>query len=104
MRELPEAKPADTEFTEKSARPAAELAPVVLPALELGLALIFDAFCCCAHNFLLCRRPEGDAESLQKCTGLVVIDRRGHDGNVHTLEFFNLGVVDLRKNELVPHP
>ena len=45
--ERTEAETADAEFTKERARTTAELATVVLAGLELRLACVFDALCCC---------------------------------------------------------
>ena len=125
-RELPEAKTADAELAQKGARPPAQLAAVMLAALELGFPCIFDALCCGCHSLslslpvaccpacysarsLACslarlrRLAERDAETLEQRTRRVVIGRAGHDRDIHPLQFLHLRVVNLRKDQLVAH-
>src|SRR5581483_11202699 len=45
--------------------------------------------------------PEGHAHAAQQGPCLVVGFRRGHDGDVHSLQLLDLGIVNLRKDELV---
>src|ERR1039458_3221872 len=51
-------------------------------------------------NWLL---PKRHAHMLQQGPRLVVGARRGHNRNVHALQLFDLGVIDLRKDQLVAH-
>jgi hypothetical protein len=45
-RQLTEAQTAQTEFAQVSARPAADLAAIVLAAGKFRLAGVFNSFCC----------------------------------------------------------
>src|SRR5271168_1383272 len=47
------------------------------------------------------RRPERQPQAPQQRAGVVVGFRRGHHGNVHSLELLRLGVIDLGKNQLI---
>src|SRR6266851_1252061 len=46
-------------------------------------------------------RPEWQPQAAQQRAGMVVALRRSHHGDVHYLELFRLGVVDLGKNQLI---
>ncbi len=52
-RQTTEAQPADAELAEECAGATAELAAVVLAALELGLLCVLDCFCSSRHIYLL---------------------------------------------------
>src|SRR5580692_8033303 len=120
-----EAQAAQSKLAQVSARPSAQLAAVVpargklgrllfLVARQLKLLLdlcVFNSFCC-SHAFLKmnwrCKlkseallRPERHAQMLQQRACLVVICRRGHDGDVHALHLIDLLVGNLRKDQLV---
>src|SRR5579871_369240 len=115
--ERAEAETADAELAQERARTTAELAAVVLARLELRLLCIFDAFCGRCHIFALypycklCSGPsgpawlssdaEGHSEALQQSACSVVILRRRDDGDVHSLEFVDLRVVNFGEDELV---
>jgi hypothetical protein len=130
VRELPEAEAANAELAKKCAGTAAELAAIVLPALELRLPLVFDTLCCGGHRALfprlpfsrkqaphqaktlfskslrlklLCSRPERDAESLEQFARLVVVRRGGDNCDVHAFQLFHLRIIDLREDKLVAH-
>jgi hypothetical protein len=49
-REGPEAQTANAELAQKCARPPAQLAAVVLPALELRFPCVLHSFCCRRHT------------------------------------------------------
>src|SRR6202021_794932 len=103
---------------EEGAGAAAEPAAVVLAGFELRLLCVFDAFCGSCHVFCslsfvqsvrglrawlrdLCSDAEGHTEALKQSAGSVVVGRSGDDGDVHSLELFNLGVVDLSEDQLI---
>src|ERR1700753_1297489 len=112
-RQRAEAQTAYAELAEERARTAAELAAVMLAALELGLAGVFHSLCCCCHgvslslvklnssvqNLLSSRRGEGHPEGLQPSAGVFVRLCRRHDGDVHTLGLVDLRVVDLGEEQ-----
>src|SRR5271156_2800602 len=72
-RQTTEAQAADAELAQVCAGASAELAAVMLPALELGLAGVLDSFCSGCHIFCLvlisiplCGRAERHAELLEQ--------------------------------------
>src|ERR1700761_8691112 len=49
----------------------------------------------------LSSNAEGHTKALQQGAGTVVVLRRRDDGDVHTLQFVDLGVVDLSEDQLI---
>ena len=114
--ERTEAETAYAKLAKERARTTAELAAVVLARLELRFSRVFDAFCSGCHvvcslslvqglwtlvDLSLCSNAEGHSKALQQSAGTVVILRRRDDGDVHALEFVDLGVVDLSEDQLI---
>src|ERR1017187_5172637 len=115
-----EAQTADTELAQKGARTSADMAAIVLPDREFGLLVRLGNTGCLRHCFLYALRlslfascyplttgnwllPKRHTHMLQQGPRLVVGARRGHNRNVHALQLFDLGVIDLRKNQLVAY-
>src|ERR1700733_1587510 len=99
-----EAQTADAKLTEERTRTPAELAAVMFAAAELRLARVFHSFCCGCHispNPRLRALAERHPELAQQSASRVVVLGRSHDGDVHALQLFNLGVIDLREDELI---
>jgi hypothetical protein len=61
QRQLTEAQTAHSELSQVGPRPPAQLAPVVLTALELRLASVLDSLCCRRHRYLSLRLFKGSA-------------------------------------------
>jgi hypothetical protein len=49
-RQRPEAQAANAKLAQKTSRPSAELAPIVLAAAELRLPRVFHSLCSSCHN------------------------------------------------------
>jgi hypothetical protein len=120
--ERTEAKTANAELAQEGAGTTAKLAAVVLAGLELRLFCVFDAFCGSCHNLCslsllqtllipvrgrwawlreLCADAEGHTEALEQSAGSVVVSRSRDNGDVHTLELVDLGIVDLGEDQLI---
>ncbi len=100
-REGPETQTADAKLTQESPRPPAKLASIVLAAAELRLPRVLHSFCSSCHKtstLPLRVLAEGHSEMAQQRARLVVVLRCGHNRDVHALQLFHLGVIDLRKN------
>src|ERR1700733_7494705 len=108
-----EAQTAYAELAQECARAAAQLAAVVLARGKLRLPGVFNTFCSGRHRFLFPRlfslpprhlgssRAEWHTELPQQRACLVVVLRRGDDGDVHALQLLHPGVINLREDELV---
>src|SRR5450432_281682 len=114
--ELAEAQAANAELAQERARTAAAPATVAVPAWELGSLMLRARQHACrfqlnvfgnlgggGHSILRSPLllPERHSHLLQQRQALRIGAGRGGDGNVHTLGFLNLGVVDFRENQLV---
>src|SRR5215472_6466556 len=110
QRELTEAEPAHAVLAQEAARAAAAPAAIPVAALELrrllllrrGQLNIFCDFRECCHLFCALLLPERHSHLLQKGASFGIGSRRGGDRDVHTLGLFDLRVIDLGENQLIP--
>src|SRR4051812_3212715 len=128
VHELAQAEPAQPELAVHGARPAAAAAPRVGPHLVLGLALLLldqrllghllTPFPACALAASRRARPsaallagplhlasrEREAEGVEEGPSAGVVDRAGHDRDVHAPRHVDAVVVDLREDQLLVDP
>src|SRR5437764_250828 len=99
-RELPKTDPAKLKLAQVATWAPADLAAILRPGHELGLALRLDdhrRFC----HLVSSLSPEGHPELAQQKARLLVVLRRSDDGDVHSLGLVDLGHVDLREDDVI---
>src|SRR5215210_997606 len=101
--QLPQADPAQAELPVVAARPAAPLAPAILPDRELLLSLLLCQQCFSRHPYLSAL-PERHPEEPQELPRLFVALRRRHYGHVEAARGVDGVVGDLREDHLLPEP
>src|SRR5271166_4446403 len=111
-RQAAEAQTAEAELAQIGPRTSANVAAVVRARGELGFLVRLGDLACCSHRFLysgprplfklvLLGHAEGHSHMLQQRPRLVVITRRGHNRDVHSLHLLDLRVVDFGEDQLV---